>query len=75
MVDSMASPQDKPTVRIARNNPVFALPVIVGIEEGLFDQAGPNVQFSATYADRDRVGRWSSAEPGRMEKDLRQRWQ
>ncbi len=50
----MASQQDKPLVRIAPNNPVFDLPVIVGIEEGLFDKAGLNVQFSATYEDREK---------------------
>src|SRR5712691_2388122 len=44
----------KPQVRIAPNNPVFDLPVIVGIEEGLFAQAGFDVSFSATYADRER---------------------
>jgi len=44
----------KPQVRIAPNNPVFDLPVIVGIEEGLFDKAGLDVSFSATYADRER---------------------
>jgi NitT/TauT family transport system substrate-binding protein len=42
------------TVRIAPNNPVFDLPVIVGIEEGLFAKAGLDVSFSATYADRER---------------------
>jgi len=41
-------------VRIAPNNPVFDLPVIVGIEEGLFARAGLDVSFSATYADRER---------------------
>jgi NitT/TauT family transport system substrate-binding protein len=41
-------------VRIAPNNPVFDLPVIVGIEEGLFNEAGLDVSFSATYADRER---------------------
>jgi len=41
-------------VRIAPNNPVFDLPVIVGIEEGLFREAGLDVSFSATYADRER---------------------
>ncbi|MPZ57645.1 MAG: nitrate ABC transporter substrate-binding protein [Rhizobiales bacterium] len=46
--------QDKPIVRIAPNNPVFDLPVIVGIEEGLFADAGLDVRFSATYADRER---------------------
>jgi NitT/TauT family transport system substrate-binding protein len=41
-------------VRIAPNNPVFDLPVIVGIEEGLFEAAGLDVSFSATYADREK---------------------
>ena len=41
-------------VRIAPNNPVFDLPVIVGIEEGLFAAAGLDVGFSATYADREK---------------------
>ena len=41
-------------MRIAPNNPVFDLPVIVGIEEGLFAQAGLDVSFSATYQDRER---------------------
>ena len=50
----MASSQGKPIVRIAPNNPVFDLPVIVGIEEGLFGKAGLDVQFSGTYADRER---------------------
>jgi NitT/TauT family transport system substrate-binding protein len=45
---------NKPLVRIAPNNQVFDLPVIVGIEEGLFDQAGLNVQFSATHLDREK---------------------
>ena len=40
------------TLRIAPNNPVFDLPVIVGIEEGLFADAGLNVAFVATYEDR-----------------------
>jgi NitT/TauT family transport system substrate-binding protein len=45
---------NQPVVRIAPNNPVFDLPVIVGIEEGLFAEAGLDVSFSATYADRER---------------------
>ncbi len=44
----------RPGVRIAPNNPVFDLPVIVGIEEGLFARAGLDVSFSATYADREK---------------------
>src|SRR5213076_249099 len=46
--------QQRPTVNIAPNNPVFDLPVIVGIEEGLFAKAGLDVSFSATYADREK---------------------
>ncbi len=46
--------QEKPVVRIAPNNPVFDLPVIVGIEEKLFDKVGLDVRFSATYADREK---------------------
>jgi NitT/TauT family transport system substrate-binding protein len=41
-------------VKIAPNNPVFDLPVIVGIEEELFATVGLDVSFSATYADRER---------------------
>jgi NitT/TauT family transport system substrate-binding protein len=47
-------PSNQPVVRIAPNNPVFDLPVIVGIEQGLFAEAGLDVSFSATYADRER---------------------
>ena len=43
---------EKPIVRVAPNNPVFDLPAIVAIQEGLFDRAGLDVQFTATYADR-----------------------
>ena len=51
----MSSPA-KPIVRIAPNNQVFDLPVIVAIEAGLFDVAGLDVRFSATHADRERDG-------------------
>jgi NitT/TauT family transport system substrate-binding protein len=50
----MPSTQDRPLIRIAPNNPVFDLPVIVGIEEGLFEASGLDVRFSATYADREK---------------------
>jgi NitT/TauT family transport system substrate-binding protein len=50
----MQPEQDRPTVSIAPNNPVFDLPVIVGIEEGLFAKAGLDVSFSVTYADREK---------------------
>src|ERR1700719_1173728 len=51
---TMPATDEKPAIRIAPNNPVFDLPVIVGIEEGLFDKAGLDVRFSATYADREK---------------------
>jgi NitT/TauT family transport system substrate-binding protein len=41
-------------VRIAPNNPVFDLPVLVGIEEGLFADVGLDVNFVATYDDREK---------------------
>src|SRR5689334_22955396 len=44
----------RPVVRIAPNNPVFDLPVIVGIEENLFDKARLDVRFTGTYADREK---------------------
>src|SRR5258707_15305152 len=50
----MQPEQARPTVKIAPNNPVFDLPVIVSIEEGLFAKAGLDVSFSATYADREK---------------------
>src|SRR3979409_633452 len=50
----MASPTDKPIVRIAPNNQVFDLPVIVAIEEGLFARAGLDVRLSATHAGRGK---------------------
>src|SRR3989442_2336437 len=44
----------RPAERMAPNNRVFDLPVIVGMEEGLFAKAGLDVSFSASYADRER---------------------
>src|SRR5580693_554461 len=52
--EAMQSNQERPVVKIAPNNPVFDLPVIVGIEEKLFAKAGLDVSFSATYADREK---------------------
>src|SRR2546421_8690482 len=46
--------ESKPLVKIAPNNPVFDLPVLVGIEEELFEKAGLNVQMSAPYEAREK---------------------
>src|SRR5712675_2884942 len=46
--------ETKPLVKIAPNNPVFDLPVLVGIEEELFEKAGLNVQMSAPYEAREK---------------------
>src|SRR5579859_5490014 len=54
MKDARAMPTEKPLVRIAPNNPVFDLPVLVGIEEKLFERAGLDVRLSASYADREK---------------------
>jgi NitT/TauT family transport system substrate-binding protein len=43
----------KPLIKIAPNNPIFDLPVLVGIEEGLFEKAGLDVQMSASYEARE----------------------
>src|SRR4051812_23559993 len=51
---SSTSQQSNPVVRIAPNNQVFDLPVIVGIEMGLFEAAGLDVKFSASHAERER---------------------
>src|SRR3984957_13561620 len=52
--ETMQPNQERPVVKIAPNNPVFDLPVIVGIEEKLFAKAGLDVSFSASYADREK---------------------
>jgi NitT/TauT family transport system substrate-binding protein len=44
----------RPIIRIAPNNQVFDLPVIVAIEEGLFEAFGLDVAFSATHAEREK---------------------
>src|SRR3954467_7566979 len=51
-MDDMAD--EMPLVKIAPNNPVFDLPVLVGIEEGLFQKHGLNVQMSAPYEAREK---------------------
>jgi len=49
------SPPTRPTVRIAPNNPIFDLPVLVAIEEALFEKAGLDVRMSARYEDREKT--------------------
>jgi len=51
-MDDMADAM--PLVKIAPNNPVFDLPVLAGIEEGLFKKHGLNVQMSAPYDAREK---------------------
>src|ERR1700744_518044 len=45
---------DLPLVRIAPKNPVFDLPVMVGIEEKLFAKAGLDVHMTGSWADREK---------------------
>lgn len=49
------SQQIRPTVKIAPNNPVFDLPLLVAIEERLFERAGLDVRMSASYEDREKT--------------------
>ncbi len=51
----MSTQTARPVVKIAPNNPIFDLPVLVGIEEGLFEKAGLDVSMSASYEDRERT--------------------
>jgi NitT/TauT family transport system substrate-binding protein len=44
---------DMPVVKIAPNNPLFDLPILVGIEQGTFRKAGLDVKMSAKYEDRE----------------------
>ena len=53
----------RPVIRIAPNNQVFDLPVIVGIEEGLFEAAGLDVKFSATHAGTSALRSSGIAKP------------
>jgi NitT/TauT family transport system substrate-binding protein len=45
----------RPLVRIAPNAPTFDLPVLVALEEGIFDEAGIEVRYAARYEDRDKT--------------------
>src|SRR5215467_9063092 len=60
----------RPVVKIAPNNQVFDLPVIVGIEEGLFAKAGLDVSFSATHADREKKDTIATPFMGRLKENL-----
>jgi NitT/TauT family transport system substrate-binding protein len=61
---------ERPIVKIAPNNQVFDLPVIVGIEEGLFAKAGLDVGFSATHADREKKDTIATPFMGRLKENL-----
>src|ERR1700731_3813044 len=68
--NAMPSEPQRPVVKIAPNNPVFDLPVIVGIEEGCFAGAGLDVSFSATYADREKKDTIATPFMGRLKENL-----
>ena len=66
----MQPTQNQPVVKIAPNNQVFDLPVIVGIEEGLFAKAGLDVSFSATHADREKKDTVATPFMARLKENL-----
>ena len=51
MVSKLASTFD---IRIAPNPPVFDLPVLVALEEGIFAKHGVNLSYAAGYSDREK---------------------
>jgi NitT/TauT family transport system substrate-binding protein len=51
MVSKSASTFD---IRIAPNPPVFDLPVLVALEEGIFEKHGVNLSYAAGYSDREK---------------------
>jgi NitT/TauT family transport system substrate-binding protein len=44
---------DKPVIRISPNPSVFDLPLLVALEEKLFEKAGLDVQYAAQYSNHD----------------------
>src|SRR5262245_46521040 len=48
----MAAVTNPNQIRISPNPPVFDLPLLVGIEEGIFKKHGVDLSYSADHADR-----------------------
>lgn len=59
-----------PVVRIAPNNPVFDLPVMVGIEEKLFEKAGLEVVMTGKWSDREKQDNITMPTLSRMKEQL-----
>ena len=72
MRQHMPSPTDKPIVRIAPNNQVFDLPVIVAIEEGLFARAGLDVRVFDVSRGALDIGREGVRHLGRRRLRVKQ---
>jgi len=51
---SSSSSSSQFDIRIAPNPPVFDLPVLVALEEGLFAKHGVNLSYAAGYSDREQ---------------------
>jgi NitT/TauT family transport system substrate-binding protein len=49
----MSAISAKPVIRISPNPPLFDLPVLVALREGLFERAGLDVSYAADYRDRE----------------------
>jgi NitT/TauT family transport system substrate-binding protein len=48
-------PLELPVIRIAPNAPTFDLPVLVGLEQGFFNELGIDVRYSARYEDKENT--------------------
>jgi NitT/TauT family transport system substrate-binding protein len=53
----MSELQSTSIIRVSPNPPVFDLPILVALEQGLFEKVGLDVRYSAKYADHDRLER------------------
>ena len=48
-------------IRVSPNPPVFDLPVLVGIEEKIFEKHGLRLSYAAGYSDRQQIERAKAA--------------
>ncbi len=53
----MADDRTKRTINVSPNPPVFDLPILVALEQGLFEKAGIDVRYTADYAEHNRLER------------------
>ena len=50
-------------IRIAPNPPVFDLPVLVALDEGIFEKHGVKLSYAANYKDREQIASQNALKP------------